>query len=261
MLPFSLRFQSRRTIFEVGAYTGDDELIEACRKNQHRLYMFEPNPRRIADLQPKAAGAATIEIIPAAVSNFNGTAKFHIACHDDCSSLQDFDENANQNWVHEWHPYKKFEMVDEVGVNVIRLDTFMAEQGIETVDLLEIDAQGEDLRVVESLGERLRDVKKIQIEVNIHSAPLYKDSFTMIEAVEFFAARGFEKHVSWKQCLNREENVVFRNTRFYRNHAVNWISATFEQNYRSIHNAWVKLPRVLAVTGMMLRQKLAGNHK
>jgi hypothetical protein len=79
--------------------------------------------------------------------------------------------------------------------------------------------------------------------------------------VEFFGARGFEKHISWKQCLNREENVVFRNTRFYRNQAANWISATFEQNYRSIHNAWVKLPRVLAVTGMMLRQKLAGSHR
>lgn len=258
MLPFRLRFKRQQTIVEVGAYLGDDDLIDACRKHRHRLYMFEPNPRRVADLQRRTAGVPSIQIIPAAVSDFNGTAQFHIACHDDCSSLQDFDENANQNWVHDWHPYKDFKMVDTVDVDVIRLDTFMAEQGIDTIDLLEIDAQGEDLRVVQSLGERLRDVKNIQIEVNIHSAPLYRHSFTLNDALAFFSSHGFEKHVSWKQCLNREENIIFRNRRFYRSRIANQALALSEQYYRSAHNAYVKLPRVLAVTGMMLRQKFGG---
>lgn len=258
MLPFRLRFKRRQTIVEVGAYLGDDGLIEACRKHQHRLYMFEPNPRRITDLERKAARIPSIQVIPAAVSDFDGTAQFHIACHDDCSSLQEFDESANRNWVHEWHPYKNFEMVEQVDVKVIRLDTFMATQGIETIDLLEIDAQGEDLRIVQSLGERLRDVKNIQIEVNIHSAPLYQHSFTVNDALAFFQSHGFEKHVSWKQCLNREENIIFRNRRFYRSKIANRALALCEQYYRSGYNVCVKIPRVLAVTGMMLRQKLGG---
>lgn len=247
-----------RTFVQVGAFTGDDELIASCRRFGHRLYMFEPNPQRAAELEQKSAGAATIHVIRKAVSNRNGRAEFHIASHDDCSSLQQFDPAANTAWVHQWHPYKNLQMVDKIEVEVIRLDTFFEQNGIAQVDRMEIDAQGEDLRVVESLGAHIADVKKIQIEVNIHNSPLYTDAFTMEQAVAFFAEHGFERHVSWKQSFNREENVIFRNRRFYRNPVVNAVTAAFEQAWISLRIAWVKLPRVLAVTRMMLRQKLSG---
>ena len=247
----------QRTFVQVGAFTGDDKLIAACRRFGHHLYMFEPNPKRAAELERKSAGAPTIHVIAKAVSTRNGSATFHIACYDDCSSLQDFDATANTAWVHQWHPYKHFEMVNDIEVEVIRLDTFFAQNGIAQVDRLEIDAQGEDLRVVESLGARIADVKKIQIEVNIHASPLYSDSFTKEQAVAFFASQGFERHISWKQSMNREENIVFRNRRFYRHPAVNAVAAAFEQSWMSLRIAWVKLPRVLAVTGMVLRRKLS----
>ncbi len=247
----------QRTFVQVGAFTGDDKLIAACRRLGHHLYMFEPNPKRAAELERKSAGAPTIHVVAKAVSNRNGSATFHIACYDDCSSLQDFDATANTAWVHQWHPYKHFEMVNDIEVEVIRLDTFFDQNGIAQVDRLEIDAQGEDLRVVESLGARIADVKKIQIEVNIHASPLYRDSFTKDQAVAFFASQGFERHISWKQSMNREENIVFRNRRFYGNPAINAVAAAFEQSWMSLRIAWVKLPRVLAVTGMMLRRKLS----
>jgi FkbM family methyltransferase len=251
-------FGKPRTFVQVGAFTGDDELIAACRRFGHHLYMFEPNPKRAAELERKSAGAPTIHVIAKAVSNRNGLATFHIACYDDCSSLQNFDAAANTAWVHQWHPYKHFEMVGDIEVEVIRLDTFFAQNCIARVDRLEIDAQGEDLRVVESLGVRIADVKKIQIEVNIHASPLYSDSFTREQAVAFFALQGFDRHISWKQSMNREENIVFRNRRFYRYPAVNAVAAVCQQTWVSLRIAWVKLPRVLAVTRMMLRQKLAG---
>jgi FkbM family methyltransferase len=253
-----LRFQSTRTIIQVGAYTGDDRLIEACRRYGHRLYMFEPNPARALELTRKAAGAPSIEVLQMAVSSTNGHAMFHIAAHDDCSSLQDFDANAQQTWVHEWHPYKRFEMVDTIEVPVIRLDTFLAERNIARVDRLEIDAQGEDLRVVESLGERIRDVKKIQIEVNIHTAPLYANAFTMDQAIAFFTTHGFEKHLDWKQSLNREANVIFRNRRFDRLTIAARAMGSLEGRLMRLYITSQKLPRVAAVTWMMLRRRLAG---
>lgn len=253
-----LRFGKSRTFVQVGAYTGDDELIEACRRYGHRFYMFEPNPRRAAELERKAAGAPSIRVVAQAVSNYEGHATFHIACYDDCSSLQTFDASANEKWVHPWHPYKHFEMVEDLEVEVVRLDGFMQREKIAVVDRLEIDAQGEDLRVVESLGDRIRDVKKIQIEVNIHDAPLYRNSFTREEAVAFFAAHGFEPHISWKQSMGREENMIFRNRRFYPHAPVNQLLSSVEQAWKSTAIAWVKLPRVIAITKMMMMRKLAG---
>lgn len=256
MFPALLRFQKPRTIIQVGAHTGDDGLIAACRRYGHRLFMFEPNPTRVAELREKVGAAATVEVVACAVSNFDGRATFKIAAHDDCSSLQDFDANANQTWVHDWHPYKRFEMVNEVEVPVVRLDTFFEERGITTVDLIEIDAQGEDLRVVESLGDRIADVKRIQMEVNIHDAPLYANGFTMAEAMACLGARAFDKHIEWKQSLNREANVVFRNRRFYPVPAAAAAQAFVEQKARSVQIATQKLPRVAAVTWMMLRRRI-----
>jgi FkbM family methyltransferase len=243
---------------QVGAFTGDDELIAACRRNGDRLYMFEPNPKRVAELEAKCAGAPNIHVIAKAVSNRNGTATFHIAGYDDCSSLLNFDASANTAWVHPWHPYKRFEMVDSFEVEVIRLDTFFEQNGIGKVERMEIDAQGEDLRVVESLGERIADVKQIQIEVNIHASPLYSDSFTKEQAVEFFSAHGFARYISWKQSINREENIIFRNRRFYPHAAFNAVAGVCAQSRISLRIAWVKLPRVLAITKMKMAHKLTG---
>jgi hypothetical protein len=149
-------------------------------------------------------------------------------------------------------------MVDTIEVPVIRLDTFLAERNITRVDRLEIDAQGEDLRVVESLGERIRDVKKIQIEVNIHTAPLYANAFTMDQAIAFFTTHGFEKHLDWKQSLNREANVIFRNRRFDRLTIAARAMGALEGRLMRLYITSQKLPRVAAVTWMMLRRRLAG---
>lgn len=253
-----LRFQRGRTIVQVGAYTGDDDLIAVCRQVGHRLFMFEPNPARAEELRRKTQDAPSIEVLSQAVSDFDGHATFKIAAHDDCSSLQDFAPDAPRAWVHEWHPYKRFEMVESFEVPVVRLETFLRERGIAKVDLLEVDAQGEDLRVVQSLGDRIRDVRRIQIEVNIHDAPLYANSFTMADAVAFFGAHGFVKHVEWKQSLNREANVIFRNTRFDRVPPAARALAAVEQRCRVAYITAQKLPRVAAVTWMMLRRKLTG---
>jgi FkbM family methyltransferase len=258
MFAFELRFSRPRTIVQVGAHSGDDAWISACRQYGHKLYMFEPNPMRVEELQRKAGGSATVFVIPKAVSVTEGHAIFHIAGHDDCSSLLPFAEDANKTWVHEWHPYKSFEMVDQIDVEVVRLDSFMKSQEIETIDFLMIDAQGEDLRVVESLGERARDVKKIQMEINVY-APLYQNSFVMEEALTKLSSLGFDLHTSWRQSLNREVNAVFRNRRFYPHAAVNKLSAFFEQNSMSAYIGWQKLPRVLAVTRMMIGRMIAGD--
>jgi hypothetical protein len=88
--------------------------------------------------------------------------------------------------------------------------------------------------------------------------PLYDNSFSKEQAVDFFGKQGFHKHVSWKQSLNREENMIFRNERFYPGVLLNSVTAMFEQYGRSIHIAAVKLPRVIAVTGTVLRRKIWG---
>lgn len=104
----------------------------------------------------------------------------------------------------------------------------------------------------------MRDVRKIQLEVNIHSAPLYANAFGMAEATRFFEQHGFEPHVSWTQSLNREANVIFRNRAHVPPRAITAPIAWIEQCARRAEILWHKLPRILAVTAGMLRRKVTG---
>lgn len=222
-------YEKPKIIFEVGAHAGDPDLIDYCRQTGARLYMFEPLPKRYQELLAKTQDVPSIQVFPLAVSNYNGRATFNVANSDDCSSLLAFDEKVNDTWLTPWLPIDRFEMVETVEVEVTRLDTFMAKQQIEQVDLIEIDTQGQDLKVVESLGDKLQQVKKIQLEVNVFHAPLYQQSCGKEEVMNFFRERGFEKHLSWKQSMNREENITFRNRRFYPNPLFNRGLSTLEQ--------------------------------
>jgi FkbM family methyltransferase len=253
---FFLRFGPPRILVEVGAWSGDDRLIGICRRRGHRLYLFEPNPRMVEVLRAKTADAPTVFVLDRAVSDYDGRATFHIANHDDCSSLQEFAGDANSAWVPQWHPYGSFEMVDHVEVAVTRLDTFMKLHGLDRIDMLEIDAQGEDLRVVQSLGSRIADVRRIQIEVNLHPSPLYARSFTRDDAARFFASRGFDEHVSWTQSMGREANIVYRNRRYVRLPIAARLAASLEQFWVRAHHAALKVPRVLAVTRTVLARAL-----
>jgi FkbM family methyltransferase len=257
MMYFLLPFIKPQTIFQVGAFEGEKELIDHCADHDHTLYMFEPNPKRAKELHEQVQDYPRIFVIQKAVSNFDGQAVFHIANHDDCSSLSDFDDRANETWVHKWHPYKSFQMVADIDVDVVRLDSFMAANDIRHVDLIEVDAQGEDLKVVESLGDEIVNVKKIQIEVGINHSPLYKTVFSKADAIEYFRAREFEPHISWKQSINREENIVFRNVEFYPNAILNAAASNLEMCFLRFYFFCLKLPRVLEVTRMIFRQKFA----
>jgi len=94
-------------------------------------------------------------------------------------------------------------------VATIRLDTFLNQASIATVDYLKIDAQGADLAVVRSLGDRLKDVRRVNLEVQITPVPLYRGASQKSEVVEFLTNAGFELVAKEEQSLGQEENLTF----------------------------------------------------
>ncbi len=84
----------------------------------------------------------------------------------------------------------------EIVVEGTRLDTFMAENQINRVDMLCLDLQGYELAAIQSLGNRLQSVKYIIAECSIEST--YDGGTTFVEFAEYLGKSGF-KYV----CSNR----------------------------------------------------------
>jgi FkbM family methyltransferase len=187
---------------DVGAHLGEKTFSFAASNRNIRVYAFEPN----LDLAlPSMGRLANYLVLPWAVSESDGFSPFYMNRFDAASSLLPFEPNG----LAQWKGGEVLAVENTVTVPTIRLDTFLNRAGISRVSYLKIDAQGGDLAVVRSLGERLRDVERISLEVQTAPTPLYRGAPGKDEVLQVLGAAGFELVSCEKQSHDQEENLTF----------------------------------------------------
>jgi FkbM family methyltransferase len=164
-------------IFDIGANNGSSCSHLATEDNV--VYAFEPTPHLIEKFLKKLENEKYI-IVPYAVSDYNGVSKFNIAGQADwgCSSLNNFSDDLNVTWPGR----DDFKVTDIIDVNVIRLDTFIEKNNIEVIDYLHCDTQGNDYKVLLSLGKYINILKSGVVEGYKQNA-LYKESDNTVENI------------------------------------------------------------------------------
>ena len=190
---------------DVGAHYGEVTLSYAASNPALVIYAFEPNLRAAASLFGRALNYI---VIPMAIDEIDGSSQFHVNSCDGASSLLTMDEDSRKSW-------KGGEALREesvVSVPTIRLDTFMRITGIPRVDFLKVDTQGNDLAVLRSAGRRIKDIRKITLEVDVTSKRLYQGSPSKQEVLSFLQAVGFKLVSNEQQSHGQEENLTFECT-------------------------------------------------
>jgi FkbM family methyltransferase len=191
-----------RTWIDVGAHLGEKTFAEAERDPHLRVYAFEPNlgvSRRLIGRLPNFV------VVPMAVAETDGCADFYLNAFAAASSLLPF----NAEGLERWAGGEVLKVEKRLAVAAVRLDTFMELMGIEDVEFLKIDAQGADLAVVRSAGDRLRRIRRIALEVQINPVPLYEGGSQRDDVVSYLAERGFSLASVERQSRDQEENLVF----------------------------------------------------
>ena len=146
-------------VIEVGADLGTDTLKYAVDKKAEIVYSFEPHPKSYKDLILKLKNLDNIKLYNKAVSNFNGIGKFNIDNKPYNSSLNELSDFSKKN--------KLIEYNNSIEVDVIRMDTFINENNIKKIDYLHCDAQGSDLDVLKSFGDKISILEAGQVEVSV----------------------------------------------------------------------------------------------
>jgi len=187
---------------DVGMHLGEKTFEVAQVNPRLRVYAFEPNLELAA---ARMGRLPNYTVLPLAVAKHDGSANFHVNALPAASSLLPLKPDA----LHEWIGGEQLAEVRAVVVPTIRLDTFMRQFGIERVDYLKIDAQGADLAVVESLGVRIRDVRRIDLVVQITPKGLYAGGSDPAETVAYLQSLGFELRRRELQSHGQEENLTF----------------------------------------------------
>src|SRR5262249_52269350 len=144
-------------------------------------------------------------VLPMAVDERDGAADFHVnRCRAASSLLALVPEGVSR-----WQGGEDLDVEATTTVPTIRLDTFLNAADIGKVAYLKIDTQGNDLAVLRSLGGRLKDVARIDLEVQITPVPLYQNAAEKQEVIDFLTRAGFDLIDSVSQSHDQEQNLTF----------------------------------------------------
>jgi FkbM family methyltransferase len=119
-----------RTIFDVGAHTGDITRRFLGELPKSVVYSFEADPRNFRRLKSAFDGDERVRAVHAAVSSQPGTAAFHLGANDYTSSLFPREDEMRRYY------HSQYTMVDTVTVPMITLDNFCRDYGIEQIGVL-----------------------------------------------------------------------------------------------------------------------------
>ena len=154
------------TVFDVGARDCDDSAQFAQRFPRATIYAFECNPDTLPACRAVAAAHGNVHLTEKAVSDQAGTIAFYQTDPErsatDAPGLAPGTSSmfaATGNYPEEHYAQNR------ITVEAVTLNAFMRERGIGAIDILWMDVQGAELLVLNGLGERLRDLACVHMEV------------------------------------------------------------------------------------------------
>lgn len=171
-------------VVDVGASTGGflDAVIAYC--GVRKAWLIEPQPARCRELAEKYRGRG-FAVFAGALSDHDGVAAMDILNFDYSSSLLPAMPDAAGAGGQ-----LDLGIREQIQVPVRTLDSLLADEGpSEPIDVLKIDVQGNELKVLRGAGQSLRRTRLIWVEVSFR--PLYQGSSVFSEVYDFLHDHGF----------------------------------------------------------------------
>lgn len=175
----------KRTKMVIGLHTSMEFLEEAKIDKSLTVFAFEPNKDLVSKIYNEFEIPENYIIIDKAVSNINGKVPFYICSLDSCSSLMN------------WGNGPKLGEMRKVEVECIRMDNFIENYEIETIEFVIIDTQGNDLNVLYGFGEKFKIVEKGTCESLSKETnwKLYENQPSFLDFTKFFKKNNYS--ISW----------------------------------------------------------------
>lgn len=187
------------SILEIGSRDAVDSIRLSEYYKKH-VFCFECNPLVLDQCSQMIGSNKNITLVPMAAWNETTVIPFYPVPVGNVGASSCYKISSQGSHV----GIKQ----DTVYVPAIRLDDWLATNGIDTIDLLCIDAQGATLPILEGFGDRIHDVKYIITEVIYKK--IYEGDPLYPEIKQYLTAHGF--------------------TVFFENPAVEWNDVLFIRN-------------------------------
>jgi FkbM family methyltransferase len=199
-----------RTLVDVGAARGDYVARAALVFPLERAVMVEARPEAADAIRARFLGDKRFSVIGAAVSDIRGKTVFHVNEEADSSSMLVINRSVSEGTFG-----RSFGTVREIEVDTITLDELYRTERLDHVDLLKVDIQGAEKRLIAGGGEALKKTASILLEVNFvryyEGAPLFHEIDALMDA------HGFRLRSLLKPKLDRSgRHLAYANALYLR---------------------------------------------
>jgi len=194
-------------IFDVGAYVGYITDTYADTFPQATIYSFEPSPDSFKELSLQAE-RASIKPYQIALSDQNGKDKLRINTDRSCNSMFPRPTNGAKYYS------ESSRNIGQIEVETQTLDTFCEQENIADIDILKLDVEGSELKILNGAQVKLRG-KQIRL------------IFAEVTFVTHYQGGCFSHEVT--DFLSRYDYTLFNlyNLKRARNGQLRWANAIF----------------------------------
>ena len=192
-----------KEVWDVGAHQGETALAFAQNFPQSTIRSFEPVTQNYKLLQKHCSGLKNFFAYQFALGETNKTAKIHLQGASVTHSLRDDLNQPNQ------------QDLDSDDIEVRTIDSVISEFSCPSIDLLKIDVEGYELKLLEGSEKCLKDklINFIFIETGLDVR------FNSIESlVNFLSPFGYLPYAFYEQTPHwtGRQNLWYWNTLFVR---------------------------------------------
>jgi FkbM family methyltransferase len=174
-------------VFDVGAHVGQTAERFAAALPRARIYSFEPEPSSFRQLRKVSGRIRRIEATNAAVGDTDGDRSFFVNAFDQTSSLLKPAAGASQYLL----DTAGLTPQSEITVPVVTLDRFCAERGIGRIDVLKLDAQGYELRILDGARMLLDRLAVSLVYLEVCFVRIYQGQPLFPEVYQYLFERGY----------------------------------------------------------------------
>jgi len=170
-------------IIDGGAYQGTFSLDARQFFSKAVVHAFEPQKDSYNLLLNATRHDSMIKQHNVALSESDGTAEFHINSSPLTNSLSTTSRDGNR-YFQGFNDEVRVETVE-----VMSLSSFLRSEEIDRVDILKLDLQGHELSALKGMGEDLRKVKAIYLEIQFleiyDGTPLFSEVANYLDGFGF----------------------------------------------------------------------------
>jgi len=181
-------------IFDVGANKGQS--IDRYKKlfKNPIIHSFEPNAKEVEKIKKKYENDEQLFLNNVAIGEKPGSLEFNINAISSHSSFKNLIPNTT--WIKKRSQLAKIQSekytIEKILTKIITLDDYAKKNNINDVDILKIDTQGYEDKVLQGAQQLLKNEKIKMIQLELIFSEIYEKPLQIFDVEKFLIANNYK---------------------------------------------------------------------